>query len=77
MPPIVIGSPALFCTSSCVCWNSVPTPNAPAMPIARPSPIYTIDLRRNSHDTSLLCAPSAMRMPISCVRCDTAYAVTA
>ena len=38
IPPIVTGSPALFWTSSWVCWNSVPTPNAPAMPIVRPMP---------------------------------------
>ena len=61
-----------FWTSSCVCENSVPTPNAPAMPSVRPIASCMNDRRRNSHATSLPCAPSAMRTPISCVRCDTA-----
>ena len=33
--------------------------------------------RRISHQTCCACAPSAIRTPISCVRCDTEYAVTA
>ena len=47
------------------------------MPIVKPIAIWTNARRRNSHITCLDCAPSAIRTPISCVRCVTEYAVTA
>ena len=45
-------------------------------PIAMPTPVSTSAERTNIHTSSLFFAPSAMRIPISRVRCETAYEIT-
>ena len=44
---------------------------APDIPIATPSNAGAIPRPMISLSTSLVCAPNAMRIPISCVRCET------
>jgi hypothetical protein len=50
---------------------------APGRPIVSPITRCTVARRRTSHQTCGARAPRAMRIPISCVRCLTEYAVTA
>ena len=45
-------------------------------PSAAPTSTSDIALCKTSLRTSFICAPNAMRIPISCVRCATAYEVT-
>ena len=47
-----------------------------AHPTADPSAARPAALTTTMRTTSAGCAPSAMRMPISCVRCVTVYAIT-
>ena len=75
--PIVAGSRPFICTSSCELSKILPTPSAPATPMVRPIAVWMMPRRRNSHITCPDAAPSAVRTPISCVRCVTEYAVTA
>jgi hypothetical protein len=52
------------------------TTKAAPMPSAMPVIVSTNPCRRNSRRTSPVCAPSAMRIPISRVRCVAMYAIT-
>src|SRR5215510_5139248 len=51
--------------------------SAPATPSTRPTIAIDIPCRTTIITTALRSAPSAIRTPISCVRCATAYAITA
>ena len=51
-------------------------PNAAVSPIATPTPASVRPCTTNMRVTACPCAPSAMRMPISRVRCDTEYEIT-
>ena len=48
-----------------------PTANVPARPIIKPRMTGFIPCRTTRRNTSCVCAPSAMRTPISPVRCST------
>ena len=50
--------------------------NAEAKPIATPMPVSHSPWRTNIAVRAWRCAPSAMRMPISRVRCETEYEMT-
>jgi hypothetical protein len=52
------------------------SPTAHTMPAAMPATASAAPWRTTSCSTSRRCAPSAIRMPISRVRCATAYAIT-
>src|SRR5262249_12895016 len=56
--------------------NQRPAMSAMIDPIAIPPTTPPSPSRTISRTTSAACAPSAMRTPISCVRCDTLYATT-
>ena len=51
-------------------------PSATAIPSAMPASAGAIPWRITIRSTSVGSAPSARRMPISCVRCATEYAMT-
>ena len=51
-------------------------PNATASPIATPTPARVRPCLTNMRLTVSVCAPSAIRIPISRVRCDTEYEMT-
>ena len=53
--------------------SNAASPAADRAPMKRPTPTGRIDCDRTSRVTSQVVAPSAMRTPISLVRCSTRY----
>ncbi len=70
----VTGSSGLMPNSSdFIDWVSTAAAHSPT---ATPTPVSTSADRTNIHLSSLFCAPSASRIPISRVLCDTVYEIT-
>jgi hypothetical protein len=69
-----IGSSGL--TSYSVALRSFPSPAASGSPMAMPTAASTAPSRSIMRSTSARSAPSAMRRPISRVRCETTYDLT-